>query len=51
MTRVESRFVWVISAEFSRCADRDDSFIADDNRAIFDDAKRAEGMSALRSAC
>ena len=48
---IESRFVRIGSLEFRRRADRDDLFVAYDDCAVFDDAKRAEGMSALRTAC
>ena len=49
--RVESGFIGIGVFEFSGGADRDDLFIAHNDRAVFDDAKRAEGMSALRAAC
>jgi hypothetical protein len=49
--RVESRLVGIGSFEFRRSANRDDSFISNHDRAVFDDAKCAEGMSALRAAC
>ena len=48
--RIEGRFVGIGGFEFSRGADRDDRFIADNDRAVFDDAERAEGVSALGTA-
>jgi len=47
---VESRFIGIGGFEFSRGADRDNRFIPDNNRAIFDNAKRAEDVSALGTA-
>jgi hypothetical protein len=48
--RIEGRFVGIGGAEFGGRADRDDLFIAHDDRAVFDDTKRSKGMTALRSA-
>ena len=48
---IERRLVGIRGFEFSSSADRDNFFVAEDDRAVFDDTKRAEGMSALRSAC
>jgi hypothetical protein len=47
---VESRFVGIGGFEFGGGSDSDNRFIAHDNRAVFDDAKRAKGVSALGSA-
>jgi hypothetical protein len=51
MTRVEGRFVGERSPELSSRAHGDDFLIAHDDRAVFDDTKRAEGRSALGAAC
>ena len=48
---IECRFVGIGGFEFSCGADRDDLFIADDDRAVFDDAKCAKRVTALRAAC
>jgi hypothetical protein len=48
--RVEGRFVRIGGAQFRRGADRDDPFIAHDDRSIFDNSKCAEGVSALGAA-
>ncbi len=48
--RIEGRFVGIGGAQFIGGADRDDLLVTHDDRAICDDAKRAEGMSALRTA-
>ena len=47
---VESWFIGVGGFEFSRRANGDNFFIVHNDCAVFDDAKRAEGMSALGSA-
>ena len=49
IARVESRFVRIGDFEFSRRADRNDLLIAHHDRAVFDDAKRAESFAPLRS--
>jgi hypothetical protein len=48
--RIEGGFIGIGSAKFGGCSDRDNLFIADNDRAIFNDAKHAEGVTALRSA-
>lgn len=47
---VECRLVGIGGFEFSSGPDRDDGFIMHYDRAVFDDAERAEGVSALRTA-
>ena len=48
--RIESWFVGVSCLEFSRSTHRNNLFIAHKDCAIFDDAKRAERVTALRPA-
>src|SRR5215212_8114556 len=46
---IEHRLATISGAEFVRCADRDDSFIAKDHCAVFDNTECSKGFSALRS--
>ena len=48
--RVEGRFVGIGGAQVVGSADRDDLLVAHDDRAVLEDAERAEGASALRTA-
>ena len=50
VARIQRRFVRIGSFEFSRRADRDDPFIAHNDRAVFDDAKCAESLAPLWTA-
>jgi hypothetical protein len=51
LTGIESWFIGIGVPEFIGGADCHDLFIAHDDRAVRDDAKRTEGVSALRAAC
>jgi hypothetical protein len=46
---IKCRFMGIGGFQFSRRADRDDLFIAHDDCAVFDNSKRAKGMTALRA--
>ncbi len=50
MPRVERGFIGIGGAQIVGGANRDDFLVTHDDRAVFEDAERAEGVSALRAA-